>query len=55
MDTYTITWRVEDDGDFFIQDYPQYESAATAVSYWRESWNLHESQTVVFKIEKKES
>jgi hypothetical protein len=55
MDTYTITWRVESDGDFFIQDYPSYKSASMAVAQWRRLWNLHESETVVFKLEKKES
>ncbi len=54
MDTYTITWRPESDGDFFIQDYPQKKSASLAIAQWRRLWNLHESDCVVFKIERSE-
>jgi hypothetical protein len=55
LQTYTITWRPESDGDFFIQDYPSYKSASLAIAQWRRFWNLHESETSVFKVEKKES
>jgi len=53
--TYTITWRPESGGDFFIQDYPRHKSASLAIAQWRRVCNLHESDCVVFKIEKKES
>lgn len=49
---FKIIWRIEPNGDFHEQAFLPFESASEAVAQWRRVWRLHESDCVVFKIEK---
>ena len=50
--TFTIIWRLENDGDFFEQSFKRKKSASLAVKMWRDVWGLHESDCVIFEVKK---
>ena len=50
---YTITWRLEENGDFFEQDATGKKSIAKAVQDWRRFWGMHENDCVFFSISMK--
>ena len=49
---FTITWRIENGGDFFEQTFKNQKSASLAIKAWRESWGLHECECYLFEIRK---
>ena len=48
---YRIVFRLEENGDFFEQDFTNKKSASFAISAWRKFWSLHETDCIVFKLE----
>jgi len=50
---YTITWRLEEGGDFFEQDATNKKSIAKAAQGWRRFWGIHENDCVFFSISMK--
>lgn len=51
--TFKIIWRLEEGGDFFEQDWRNQKSASLAIKAWRQTWGLHETDCLIFKIEKR--
>ena len=49
---FTIIWRLQENGDFFEQNFTRKKSASLAVKKWRDVWGLHESDCVVFEVKK---
>jgi len=49
---FTIIWRLEENGDFFEQNFTRKKSASLAVKTWRNVWGLHESDCLVFEVKK---
>ena len=51
---FKIIWRLEQDGDFFEQDFPlkHFRSASLAIQKWRNVWGLHENECVIFEVKK---
>lgn len=50
--TFTIIWRLEENGDFFEQSIEHKSTAILAIKKWRNVWGIHESDCVVFEVKK---
>ena len=53
--TFTIIWRLEENGDFFEQSIARKSTAILAIKKWRNVWGIHESDCVVFEVKKEGS
>lgn len=51
-ETFRITWRVEEGGSFYEQDYSTLEGFEDAFVNWSEFWGLDTSDCFVWKVEK---